>query len=352
MSDSSFDSLLDDESFESKVDREGKFRLNSKSFFLTYPRCELEPKLFFELLSKVVEKHGRKVQVCVSSSEDHKTTEGKHIHSYFVLDKKIDVSSQTYFDISYGNCVYHPNIQKPRNKVFVLKYIVGLTKKKIDDPKNIYEFGIDVKKFLSSKKNHRRCIFKQLINKDISILDAVNEDPSLISCYKTLKNNLILYWSDVSIKKFKNKRLCFWIFGKPGVGKSYSVRKMFPDLYLKDNTKWWDGYIDQDCVLIDDFDSKEFYHYLKIWSDDYVFNAEVKGGTVECKYHLLFVTSNYTIYDIFFDTKDIRTVSLIEALNRRFIVVDVSVSLNKDGFFFFSDEIVKKISNFCNEINV
>ena len=300
-SESVFDSLLSDDEYEKDFDKKyDKFRLNSKSFFLTYPKCDLDPKLFFHLLKSKMEEKGFDINVCVSSSEDHKSTEGKHIHTYFVLNKKIDVSSQDYFDIVYEDNVYHPNIQKPRNKVFVLKYITGLTKKKINDPKNIYEFGIDVKKFLSTKKNHRKNIFKQLMCKDINVVDAVKEDPSLILCYKTLKNNLNMYFSDSSSKVFLEERLCFWIYGSPGIGKSYSVRKNFPkNLYLKDNTKWWDGYVDQNVVLVDDFDCRDFYHNLKIWSDNYIFNAEIKGGTVECKYSF-FLLLQIILYMIYF----------------------------------------------------
>ena len=345
--DDSFDSLLDDSDYENSVyDANSKFRLNSKSFFLTYPQCDLDPKVYFKLLRKMMKERGIDVNVCVSSSEDHKNSEGKHIHTYFVLNKKINVISQNYFDIVLKDKRYHPNVQKPKNKVFVLKYIVGLTKKKIDDPKNIYEFGIDVKKFLLAKKNHRRNIYKQLLEKEISVVDAIKEDPSLIICYKSLKNNLSLYWSDLSSKIFLNKRFCFWIFGNPGIGKSYCVRTLFPQLYLKDCTKWWDGYIDQNVVLIDDFDSREFYHYLKIWSDNYLFNAEIKGGIVECKYHFLFITSNYTIYDLFFDPKDVKSISLVNALNRRFVVINANDFVDGNGYFFFEKKYIEMIENF------
>ena len=122
------DDLLEDEEVEKNETYD--FRIRSKSFFLTYPQCPLNEKQFFELLYDVLDKKDIKILVCVSASEDHKSTEGKHIHAYIELNKQIDTYDKRFFDIKFENLTYHPNIQKPRNKVFVLKYVTGLTKKK------------------------------------------------------------------------------------------------------------------------------------------------------------------------------------------------------------------------------
>lgn len=60
-----------------------------------------------------------------------------------------------------------------------------------------------------------------------------------------------------------------WIYGKPGVGKSHAVRSSEPSLYIKSQNKWWDGYLGEEAVLIDDFDhgGQVLGHYLKIWAD-------------------------------------------------------------------------------------
>ena len=34
-------------------------------------------------------------------------------------------------------------------------------------------------------------------------------------------------------------------------------------------------------------------HYLKIWADEYINEAEIKGGRIKLNHEILLVTSNY-----------------------------------------------------------
>lgn len=339
--------LLDDEDFEDNLENyqkeKNKFRVYAKSFFLTYPQCPIDEISFFELFKKLIIEKNRNIKLAVCASEFHNQTEGKHIHIYFELDKKIHIRDSTPFDIIHeeaGNVhVYHPNIQKPKNKVKVIKYVSGLTKKKVNDEKHVLEYNIDVKKYLYKQLRHIKYVYDDLISKKITLTDAINIESSLITQYTKIKRNLESYWADSSSKNFKSKRLSFWIVGPPGIGKSYSVRNSFKDVYIKESNKWWDGYINQKVVLIDDFDSFSLSHYLKIWADNYKFLGEIKGGVVECIYNVLFITSNYYIEEIF------NGQALIQALKRRFNVIETKKYLN-NGYFFLGGEIIKYIEEY------
>jgi hypothetical protein len=108
------------------------------------------------------------------------------------------------------------------------------------------------------------------------------------------------------------------------VGKSYSAREWFPNLFVKNHNKWWDGYSGQPQVLIDDVDhsdAKWIGNFLKIWADKYAFQSETKGGTLTIRPEKLIVTSNYSISELFFADN-----ALFEAISRRFYLINI---LNK-----------------------
>lgn len=324
--------LVDDEHFEQNIENDSGFFLNAKNFFLTYPQCPLSEVIFFSELEKLMLSKKKNIKLCICSSEDHKKSDGKHIHTYFELTSVVRTRNSKYFDIIYDGITYHPNIQRPKDKVGVIKYVVGLTKKKEKDEKHIYQYNIDYEKYLKARKNHKSTIYEQLIKKEVELINAVEIKPLLIKNYKTIKMNLQNYWADKSSDIFSTRK-CFWIYGPPGIGKSYSIRMLYPQLFLKASNKWWDGYIDHEVVLIDDFDNAELSHYIKIWADVFEFIGEVKGGSVTCKYKILFVTSNYLISEIFFNIDDPRTVSLCDAIERRFTVINAAEHVGNSGFF-------------------
>lgn len=109
-----------------------------------------------------------------------------------------------------------------------------------------------------------------------------------------------------------------WHVGPPGIGKSRSVSVANPGAYLKSaGTKWWDGYTDQEVVIIEDFDAYNvaMSQNLKIWADRYPFIAEMKNGASYIRPKKIIVTSNYLPTEIWTTDR-----MCCEAMERRFII--------------------------------
>lgn len=114
-----------------------------------------------------------------------------------------------------------------------------------------------------------------------------------------------------------------WLHGSSGCGKSRWARDHFPDAYLKPCSKWWDGYQDQETVIIDDFDKRHdvLIHHMKIWVDRYAFIAESKGWSRMIRPKRVIVTSNYAPLEIWQIVQD------IEPIARRFQIWDCDTGL-------------------------
>ena len=285
----------------------GRFRVSSKTWFLTYPHCGISKDIARELLTA---KLGVKGGVVAAEAHQDGTP---HIHVFLLLTERYDCRNAKFWDLVIGDKSYHGNYQKCRNIDDVVKYI-----KKDGD---ILQFGdIDWKEKVNARKEHRRVVAKALIDGTKTLAQVIDEDPSLLFGARHLKQDLETY-RQAKIEPLETSDVRgIWIYGPPGVGKSHFVRMHEKDLYLKAQNKWFDGYIGQKAILIDDLDQKGecLSHYLKTWPDKYKCTGEVKGAQVSLCHERFYITSNYHPKELFPEPKD---AVLLEAITRRYKII-------------------------------
>lgn len=89
-----------------------------------------------------------------------------------------------------------------------------------------------------------------------------------------------------------------WFWGKAGAGKTSKAVDSHKSFYIKDGTCWWDGYEQQEAIIIDDFDGKWPYRDLLRLLDRYPYQGQVKGGYVKINSPFIYITCEHQPGDL------------------------------------------------------
>lgn len=124
---------------------------------------------------------------------------------------------------------------------------------------------------IQGKRSDLDSLAQKILNGEKTAEDVLIEEPMTYHMYGRTINAL----EDVAMrKKFRTEMTkCTWYVGKTGVGKSHAAFQGYsPDTHYKLTLKdkgWWDGYRQQETVIINDFrgsiDYDELLNILDKW---------------------------------------------------------------------------------------
>lgn len=124
---------------------------------------------------------------------------------------------------------------------------------------------------------------------------------------KTFTENFVFAYADDADTKDR-KVLGLYIWGSPGVGKSYTVMNSFKrsEIYrlgiVRGGTNWFDNYQGQKVLFIDDLDKHAIDEtQLQIWYDGYPTQVQTKGGHVWANWEVIVICSNWSFAECFVD---------------------------------------------------
>lgn len=142
------------------------------------------------------------------------------------------------------------------------------------DERNVYEFGTP------ARQGVRKDLIEaqKEINDGKSVDNITIENPMLYHIYGRTLNKL----EDLRMRKMYRTTMTkgTWIYGPTGTGKSREAFKNFhPSTHyvVPNDNGWWDGYCQQETVIINDFRGKIPYDELLQIVDKYPYSVKRRG---------------------------------------------------------------------------
>lgn len=148
-----------------------------------------------------------------------------------------------------------------------------------------------------------------------SVVEVLQENPGQWRAVRVLRELRGLVMPQRS-----SRTLLYYIWGKTGCGKTQMMRRFLPyvSVYWKDGSKWWNGYDQQDIVVVDEYHGLFNSSELLRFGDASPFTVEYKGGVVQFNSYAVVFLSNLPPGDtIFLHSND----DVVEAIGRRFCLI-------------------------------
>lgn len=304
------------------------------------------------------------------------TTGNPHLQGYINLLKRLTFNQMIsilgtkfrFYKAKKNDLANYRYCSKSMNFYFYQAGLVGTMTEKSKETLNERKKKSSTKERMEiawelARKEHYEEIDKDLLIKYGDKFKYINVQ----YYYKPPKN---LFYDQGEKNYFKCHNL--WLWGKTGVGKSFFLTYMVDGINEwwkkrceKDNkpfvplrvyehqlTRWWDKWRGEEIVVFNEVNPlfcSWYANEIKQWCDQYPFNAEVKGGSLQnVRHRFTIFTSNYHMKDCFVKTKG-REIILDEKTNKPIEVKeDLEPMKRRMMSIYRTDKHKNKIINWPN----
>ncbi len=343
------------------MEKSTKFDLYTKTLYLTFPRCSMEPKKALENIYNKLDP-----EYCIVCREKHKPTKEEdkewttqlHLHCVIRLKTRQRWRSYDCMDFITGT---HGNYQSARNITHVVLYVTKGT--------DYVSKGIDVESFKKAAKNKKRRVDQKCVvvsdmirtGKKISEVEDFHPGYFMMNMakikayvthcdtrgkkekkkkeWKKIDVNMalseagkdIIRWLNDNIftyRKFKQPQL--WIYGPKNTGKTSMMRwlEQYVRIYDIPPNNWDDMYDDDgyDLAFYDEFKGSKTITYMNRFTQGGRCPLLRRNVPVYIKQNNIpvIILSNLDIVGSYPNTKEV----VLEALESRFLQVEL-----KEGEF-------------------
>lgn len=155
-----------------------------------------------------------------------------------------------------------------------------------EDGNLLFEYGEPTEQ---GKRNDIRDLAQLIKSNQVSQVDVMFDYPELYMKYSRSIEKMF----NAMLKPRDTVPQVHWRWGLAGTGKTRYCIETHPSHYVKDGTMWWDGYQQQEAIIIDDFDNAIPYRTLLRMLDRYVYQGQVKGGYVQINSPYIYITCEH-----------------------------------------------------------
>jgi len=251
-----------------------------------------------------------RISYCVCQREIAPTTNRPHIQAYFQFNKHLAFKTIKNL-LGNGAHILKPRGTPAENRTYCTKEDTRVA------GSESMEIGvIDLERGQNQGKRNDLLAIKRKIDEGKSEADICADD-ELFTAWAKYPQLYKRYKAARIPPRDRNKPPDVTVLvGATGVGKTRRVYDaMGDDVYMKDSSKWWDGYNGQKCILLDEFSSHEHFKIEEMLRllDRYPYQGQTKGGYVNINSPYIYITSNIDLEQHFISI----TQEQIDALNRR-----------------------------------